>query len=96
MQIERFRPIIYFENDDKTASPTLISYLTDALGYDLFWHPAPIFDANNFLNNPVNHWAPKNIISQMVLAVPKEREVAIPGCDGSRTKTTGGDSQRLS
>ncbi len=78
MQIERYRPVIYFENDDKASSPGLLSYLIDTLGYDLYWHPAPIFDASNFLDNPVNHWAPKNIVSQMVLSVPKEAGMIIP------------------
>jgi hypothetical protein len=78
MQIERYRPIIYFENDDKKSSPDLLSYLIDKLGYDLYWHPAPIFEESNFLNNPVNHWAPKNIVSQMVLGIPSERRVEIP------------------
>ena len=59
MQIERHRPIIYFENDDRESSPDLLSYLIDKLGYDLYWHPAPIFEESNFLNNPVNHWAPR-------------------------------------
>jgi FkbM family methyltransferase len=78
MQIERYRPIIYFENDDKESSPDLLSYLINKLGYDLYWHPAPIFEESNFLNNPVNHWAPKNIVSQMVLGIPSERKVEIP------------------
>jgi FkbM family methyltransferase len=78
MQIERYRPIIYFENDDKESSPELLSYLIDKLGYDLYWHLAPIFDESNFLNNPVNHWAPKNIVSQMVLGIPSERRMEIP------------------
>jgi FkbM family methyltransferase len=82
MQIERYRPIIYFENDDKESSPHLLSYLIDKLGYDLYWHPAPIFDESNFLNNPVNHWAPKNIVSQMVLGIPSERRVEIPNLRG--------------
>jgi FkbM family methyltransferase len=78
MQIERYRPTIYFENDDKASSPDLLSYLIDKLGYDLYWHVAPIFDESNFLNNPVNHWAPENIASQMVLGIPSERRVVIP------------------
>ena len=78
MQIERYRPIIYFENDDKESSPDLLSYLIDKLGYDLYWHPAPIFEESNFLNNPVNFWAPKNIVSQMVLGIPSERRVDVP------------------
>jgi FkbM family methyltransferase len=78
MQIERHRPIIYFENDDKASSPNLLSYLIDKLGYDLYWHPAPIFEKSNFLNNPVNHWAPENIISLMILGIPSERCAEIP------------------
>jgi FkbM family methyltransferase len=78
MQIERYRPIIYLENDDKESSPDLLSYLIDKLGYDLYWHPAPIFEESNFLNNPVNDWASKNIVSQMVLGIPSERRVEIP------------------
>jgi hypothetical protein len=50
----------------------------EKLGYDLYWHPAPIFDEDNFFGNPVNHWAPKSIVSLMVLGVPSERKTAIP------------------
>ena len=78
MQIERHRPILYFENDVREASSELLSYATEKLGYDLYWHPAPIFDEDNFFGNPVNHWAPKSIVSLMVLGVPSERRVEIP------------------
>jgi FkbM family methyltransferase len=79
MQIERFRPMLYFENDVREASAPLLGFLMDDLGYDLYWHAAPIFDENNFFGNPVNHWAPKNIVSMMVVAVPRERKVDVPG-----------------
>ena len=78
MQIERFRPVLYFENDVREASANLLSYLMDQLSYDLYWHPAPIFEEKNFFGNPVNHWAPKNIMSLMVLGIPSERKLAIP------------------
>ena len=77
MQIERHRPVLYFENDVREASPPLLSFVMDKLGYDLYWHPAPIFEENNFFGNPVNHW-PKNILSLMVLGVPSERQQVIP------------------
>jgi FkbM family methyltransferase len=77
MQIERHRPIVYVENDDRASSPDLLSYLIDNLGYDLYWHSAPIFEESNFLNNPVNHWAPKNIVSWMILGIPAERKLEI-------------------
>jgi hypothetical protein len=75
------RPVIYFENDLKDKSPALLEHLM-GLDYQLYWHPAPIFEPQNYFGNPVNHWAPGNIVSQMVLSMPKER-------------TTGGFSTNL-
>jgi FkbM family methyltransferase len=77
MLIEKHRPVIYFENDVLQASRALLSYLMGKLGYDLYWHPAPIFDPQNFCGNPVNHWAPKNIVSLMVVGLPSERKVEL-------------------
>src|SRR6266516_3922883 len=79
MQIEKHRPILYFENDVRESSAELLSFVIDKLGYNAYWHPAPIFDEKNFFGNPVNHWAPQNIVSLMVLAVPAERKQQIPG-----------------
>lgn len=70
--IEKNRPILYFENDDKAASPLLLEYAMN-LGYDLYWHPAPIFEQENFFGNPVNYWAPRNIRSLMVLGIPSDK-----------------------
>lgn len=70
--IGRCRPVLYFENDQKNASPALLGHAA-GLGYELYWHPAPIFDPDNFFGNPVNHWAPRNIMSLMVLGVPSEK-----------------------
>jgi len=74
MQIERFRPVLYFENDYRDKSPELLSFVM-GLGYDVYWHLAPIFDPVNFFNNPENHWAPRNICSLMMVAVPAERKL---------------------
>ena len=79
MQVERFRPALYFENDVKEASPALLSFVMRDLGYAAYWHPAPIFDEENFFGNRDNHWAPRNIVSLMVLAVPEERSSAVEG-----------------
>jgi len=81
MQIERFRPVLYFENDVKNSSIELISYVMDKLGYDLYWHAAPIFDPNNFFGNSTNHWAPRNICSLMVLGIPRERKLTVSGLE---------------
>lgn len=78
MQIERFRPTLYFENDVREASSALLAYVM-GLAYDLYWHPAPIFDSDNFFGNPANHWAPREIMSLMVLAIPSERRQSVTG-----------------
>jgi FkbM family methyltransferase len=77
MQIERHRPVLYFENDVRPASPELLSFVMDSLVYDLYWHVAPIFDPSNFFNNPGNHWAPRDICSMMVLGIPAERKLVV-------------------
>jgi FkbM family methyltransferase len=79
MHIERFRPVLYFENDARESSAELLSYVIDKLGYRAYWHPAPIFEKDNYFGNPVNHWAPHNVVSQMVLAIPAERKQEIQG-----------------
>ncbi len=70
--ITRLRPVVYFENDVPERSPALFDYFMERR-YALYWHPAPIFSPENFFGNPVNHWAPKNVISLMILAIPEER-----------------------
>ncbi len=86
MQIERFRPALYFENDVEAASAPLLGFVMKDLGYDLYWHPAPIFDADNYAGNPVNHWAPKNIYSLMVLGIPREVKSDLPNLKRIRDK----------
>jgi FkbM family methyltransferase len=70
--IEKCRPILYFENDDRASSPELLDHVMRQR-YELYWHPAPIFEQNNFFGNPTNHWAPNNVVSFMVLGIPGER-----------------------
>jgi FkbM family methyltransferase len=74
--LRRHRPVLYFENDQRPASPALLAHVL-GLEYDLYWHPAPIFSPDNFFGNPENRWHPKNIISLMVLGVPRERNVPV-------------------
>jgi len=79
MQIERFRPTLYFENDTRPASRPLLEYLLYDLGYELHWHLAPVFDRQNYFGNPVNHWAPNEILSIMMVGIPAERRIELPG-----------------
>jgi FkbM family methyltransferase len=69
--ITAHKPVLYFENDDKTLSPRLLNYVAE-LGYVTYFHAAPVFAPDNFFGNPVNHWAPRNIVSLMMLALPRE------------------------
>jgi FkbM family methyltransferase len=78
MQIEKHRPILYFENDIRESSAELLAFVMDTLGYKAYWHPAPIYEEKNFFGNPVNHW-PQNIFSLMVLGVPAERQMDVAG-----------------
>jgi FkbM family methyltransferase len=70
--IGKCRPVLYFENDARDVSEALFDHVM-GLGYDLYWHPAPIFSPDNFFGNPVNHWAPQAIMSLMIVAMPAER-----------------------
>ena len=69
--IARTRPVIYLENDVRDKSSALFEHLFQS-DYVLYWHRAPIFQADNFFGNPVNHW-PQNIVSLMGLCLPKEK-----------------------
>ena len=68
--IKAHQPVLYFENDDQAKSPQLLDYAMN-LGYTLYFHLAPIYSEQNFFGNPVNHWAPQIICSQMILGVPE-------------------------
>lgn len=78
VMIARCRPVLYLENDMREKSKELLEYLM-ALNYNLYWHIAPVFSAQNYRGNPVNHWQPNFLVSLMVLGVPKEQNVTIAG-----------------
>lgn len=78
MKIEKHRPILYFEDDIRAVSSPLLEFAMETLGYDLYWHLAPVFNEDNYFDNPVNYWAPKNMVSAMVLGIPSERHMEVP------------------
>lgn len=45
--LDRFKPLLYLENDRIEKSESLIRQL-DALGYDLYWNLPPLFNPGNF------------------------------------------------
>lgn len=73
MQIERYRPFLYFENELRERSSALLAFVIGTLGYDVYFHPTPLFEPDNYFGNPVNHWAPTEFVSMMMLGVPRER-----------------------
>jgi len=64
--IERFGPVLYVENDRKDKSDELVRFI-HSLGYDMFWHRPPLFNADNFLKNPQNVF--ERIVSFNVLCM---------------------------
>jgi FkbM family methyltransferase len=74
--LQRARPLLYVENDVRERSSGLLRYMA-SLGYDLYWHAAPIFSPDNFFGNPDNYWLPENIVSAMVLGIPSESGIAV-------------------
>jgi FkbM family methyltransferase len=78
MQIERFRPVLYFENDIREESEALLGFAMKDMGYNLYWHPAPIFDPVNFFGNPQNHWS-TTVVSLMIVGLPREKGGSIEG-----------------
>jgi FkbM family methyltransferase len=74
--ILRCRPTLYIENDRASHQAQLIATI-DALGYDQYWHVAPLFSAANF--NGVTQDVTGNVASQNMLCLPRESAPAITG-----------------
>jgi hypothetical protein len=71
--LNKFHPVLYFENDLRPESGPLLEFVLN-LGYRIFFHAAPIFQPNNFYENPINIFE-KNIFSMMMLAIPPGKMV---------------------
>jgi hypothetical protein len=67
--IQRFRPILYVENDRKARSAELIG-LIQLLGYRLYWHFPPLYRPDNFRDDQENIFG--NTISVNMLCIPAE------------------------
>ena len=76
--IQRFRPIIYVENDRKEKSAALISFLL-ANGYGLRWHVPLLFNPDNFAGEHSDLWP--GLGSVNMLCVPSEYKIEIRGFD---------------
>jgi FkbM family methyltransferase len=67
--IQRFRPMLYVENDRQARSAELIALLQE-FGYRLYWHLPPLYSANNFRANPENIFGDK--VSVNMIGIPAE------------------------
>lgn len=73
--IQRFRPVIYLENDRRENSPALIGWLREA-GYRMWWHRPRLFNPANFFGHRENVFG--GTASLNMLAVPSDRNAVIP------------------
>ena len=73
--IDRFRPILYLEANQKEA-PEIIRHV-EGLGYAMWWHLPPMFNARNFAGKSENLFGA--ITSKNIICTPKERSVSVQG-----------------
>jgi FkbM family methyltransferase len=74
--IEMYRPLMYVENDREERSAELLGLIID-LGYEAYWHFAPLFNPDNFAGDAEDIFP--RIISINVLCVPQERRMSVQG-----------------
>jgi FkbM family methyltransferase len=74
--IDRYRPILYVENDRRDKSASLIHQLFE-FNYALYWHLPPLFSAGNLFGNPENLFP--TIVSLNMLCLPRERNLPVNG-----------------
>lgn len=74
--IETHRPFLYVENDRVEKSPELIDAIR-SLGYRLFWHAPPLFNAGNFAGDAENLF--EGIVSINMLGFHESADVVLNG-----------------
>ncbi len=74
--IARCRPLLYVENDRKEKSADLVRLIA-GLGYDLYWHVTPYFNAANFAKNPENVFG--QIVSLNMICCPRGGRYRLDG-----------------
>lgn len=72
--IARLKPVLYVENDRPEHSSRLIAQI-QGMGYRLWWHFPPLYNANNFRGDPENIFG--NIVSVNMLCLPREMAINI-------------------
>ena len=72
--IDKFRPIIYIENDRQEHSKELIELLW-SLDYKMYWHLPKLYNENNFFNDKENIFG--NIVSVNMFCIHKDSNIKI-------------------
>jgi FkbM family methyltransferase len=72
--IERFRPVIYFEQTSERTFAQIFELL-QGISYDAFWHVADPFNRNNLRGDSHNIFGGTREV--MVLALPREKRNAL-------------------
>lgn len=67
--IREYNPVMYVEADRPSKNKELFSFIR-SLDYEVYWHSAPFFNANNFNQDKENLF--EGIASINVLCVPKD------------------------
>ena len=75
-QIERHRPVLYVENDRRGMSSSLITEIR-GLGYNLWWHLAPLFNPFNFREKVEDIF--HKTVSINLICIPKEQGEDVTG-----------------
>jgi len=70
--IEKYRPVLYVENDRTEHSAALISLIM-SLGYRLYWHLPKMFRPDNYYGNDTNIFG--NIVSVNMVCVDDQSEL---------------------
>jgi len=87
--IEKYRPILYVENDREQKSASLIQFLLN-LSYRLYWHLPPLYNPSNYFKNPQNVFG--NIVSVNMLCIHRDIPITL---DNFREITNPNDSWRV-
>jgi len=74
--LTRLKPVMYVENDRAEKSDELVRFI-DTLGYAMYWHKPLLFNPQNFLQNPVNHYP--GIVSKNMVCVHRSMAGNIDG-----------------
>lgn len=72
--INKFRPVLYVENDRKDKARELIE-LIHSFGYRLWWHLPPLFSSSNFREDLDNIFG--EVVSLNMLCLPEGMEAPV-------------------